>query len=304
MGRVIATKIPINEIKVRSGRRDAAPEAVKRLADSIAENGLMNPITVDAGYNLIAGLHRLEAAKLLGWTEIECSILSVDSLHTELAEIDENLIRTNFSDLELAELLARRKKIYEALHPATVARNQPGHVSNYISSGDKLPSEDRPFSQDAAEKLGVSQRTVERQIQIGENLTPEAKKILKQGGKKITKQNLIKLSRLEPEQQEDAAEQLIRGDIKSVDEYEPLMKRGPDGELHTDNVALYVKEFIGHAGKILKMANWYARHQDYFCSNISSHQLETLEQQLEMTADVLRSFIQILRNPPAPTDGT
>ena len=32
----------------------------------------MNPITVDAGHSLIAGLHRMEAAKLLGWTEVEC----------------------------------------------------------------------------------------------------------------------------------------------------------------------------------------------------------------------------------------
>ena len=33
------------------------------------------------------------------------------------------------SDLELSELLARRKKIYETLHPATIARNLPGQAS-------------------------------------------------------------------------------------------------------------------------------------------------------------------------------
>ena len=62
----------------------------------------------------------------------------MDALHTELAEIDENVIRTGLSDLELSELLARRKKIYETLHPTTIARNLPGHASNYESSGDKL----------------------------------------------------------------------------------------------------------------------------------------------------------------------
>ncbi|MDE7262514.1 MAG: ParB N-terminal domain-containing protein, partial [Oscillospiraceae bacterium] len=73
---------------------------------------MMNPITVDADYTLVAGLHRLEAAKLLGWKEVECSVCELDSLHAELAEIDENVIRTGLSYLELSELLARRKKIY------------------------------------------------------------------------------------------------------------------------------------------------------------------------------------------------
>ena len=99
---------------------------------------MMNPITVDADYTLVAGLHRLEAAKLLGWTEVECTVCELDRLHAELAEIDENVVRTGLSDLELSELLARRKKIYETLHPSTIARNLPGHASNYESSSDAM----------------------------------------------------------------------------------------------------------------------------------------------------------------------
>ena len=60
-------RININEIKVNSNRRKASKDDIQRIADSIAEVGMMNPITVDADHNLIAGLHRLEAAKLLGW---------------------------------------------------------------------------------------------------------------------------------------------------------------------------------------------------------------------------------------------
>lgn len=211
--------ININEIKVGSNRREALPEDVKALAESIAEVGMMNPITVDADNNLVAGLHRLEAAKLLGWTEIECNVCELDELHAELAEIDENVVRTGLSDLELSELLARRKKIYETLHPETIARNLPGHASNYESSTDNLTVEAKTFSQDTAEKMGVSPRTVERHVQIAENLTPEAKEVLRTSERKITKQNLTKLSRLASEQQKDAAKQLAEGKIKSVDEY-------------------------------------------------------------------------------------
>lgn len=67
-------KIKIFQIKINEGRRKVSPEAVHELADSISKVGLLNPITVDKDYNLIAGLHRLEAVKLLGWTEIECTV--------------------------------------------------------------------------------------------------------------------------------------------------------------------------------------------------------------------------------------
>ena len=59
-------KISIDKIKVNPHRREAKPEAVKELAKSMADIGMVNPITVDAEYRLIAGMHRLEAARLLG----------------------------------------------------------------------------------------------------------------------------------------------------------------------------------------------------------------------------------------------
>ena len=111
--------VPISEITVNPGRREAAPGDVKELADSILEVGLINPIMVDQAHTLIAGLHRLEAMKLLGRTEIECTISDLDGLQVALAEIDENFVRKDLSDDEFRELLLRRKEIYESLHPET-----------------------------------------------------------------------------------------------------------------------------------------------------------------------------------------
>lgn len=256
--------ININDIKINPGRREATPGDVQRLSESVAEVGMMNPITVDADYTLVAGLHRLEAARLLGWTEVECSVCELDSLHAELAEIDENVIRTGLSDLELSELLARRKKIYETLHPATIARNLPGHASNYESSSDKLTDEEKPFSQDTAEKMGVSPRTVERHVQIVKNLTPETKEILHSTDMKITKQNLTKLSRLEPNQQAEAAKQLTDGTIKSVDEY----ASGGTATVHEDNYyrtgAFIVDAFLEQNNALSRIPEAYKLHLDHY----------------------------------------
>ena len=292
---VTGMKIPVNEIRVRPGRRDAAPEAVKLLAGSMAENGLMNPVTVDAGHSLIAGLHRLEAAKLLGWTEVECTVCELDGLHAELAEIDENLIRTNCSDLELAELLARRKKIYETLHPTTIARNLPGHASNYKSSGDKLTGEEKPFSRDTAEKMGVSPRTVERHIQIAENLSPETREILRGTDTKITKQNLTKLSRLEPEQQMEAAKRLAEGTIKSVDKYTAgdAVTRGKD---YYCTGAFIVDAFLEHNRTLCRIPEAYKSRLVNYRKILSPRQIKAMIGVAEGSIKMLRDYIAFLES--------
>lgn len=54
----------------------------------------------------------------------------------------------------------------------------------------------KPFSQDTADKLGVNKRTVEQFVQTARDLTPEAKKIIREADSKITKGNALKISRL------------------------------------------------------------------------------------------------------------
>ena len=214
--------VPISEITVNPGRREALLGDVKELADSIAEVGLINPIMVDQAHTLIAGLHRLEAMKLLGRTEIECTVSDLDGLQVALAEIDENFVRKDLSDDEFRELLLRRKEIYESLHPETRATYDGGAFrgnqhQNVV--GENFSATTKSFAQDTADKLGVSPRTVELQIQTAKNLTPEAKEIIK--GTKVTKSDALKLSRLAPDQQTEAANRLVSGDIHSVDEYQP-----------------------------------------------------------------------------------
>ena len=222
--------IPISEITISPGRREVQLEDVKELANSIAEVGLINPIMVDKSHTLIAGLHRLEAMKLLGRTEIECTVSDLAGLQAELAEIDENFVRKDLSDAEFRELLLRRKEIYESLHPETKATYDGGEFRGNQHQkvvGENFSATTKSFVQDTADKLGVSPRTVELQIQTAKNLTPEAKEILRDSDTKITKQSALKLSRLAPEQQREAARQLAAGDIHSVDEYSPTGPEAP-----------------------------------------------------------------------------
>lgn len=223
-------KIAVDEIKINPGRRETSLSGIDELARSISEVGLLNPITVAPDYTLIAGLHRMEAVKHLGWTEIECTICSLDGLQAKLAEIDENVVRTALSAIEYGELLEHRKEIYESIHPETKAGlSQAAGMNRAVGKhvSDKMSPTSKSFAQDTAEKLGVSVRTVQRTMQTMKDLTAEAKDIFRRyPSYKLSQSNAAKLSRLEPKKQKTAAILLASGQIRSVDEYEPEQLEG------------------------------------------------------------------------------
>ncbi|MCI8810963.1 MAG: ParB N-terminal domain-containing protein [Oscillibacter sp.] len=208
-------RIQIDKIKINPGRREALPEYIEELARSIVEVGLLNPITVDHDFTLIAGLHRLEAVKNLGWTEIECTVSSLEGLRAELAEIDENFVRQDLSAINFGDLLLRRKEIFETLHPQS--KNGGDRRSDGFRASKCRSENVKSFVQDTAKKLGVGKRTVERQIQTAKNLTPEAKEILRHVD--VSRENALKISRLAPAQQKEVASLLAAGEIKSIDGY-------------------------------------------------------------------------------------
>ena len=90
-------------------------ESLWKLAESLRQEGLIQPITVrqllpmagdreDPGYELVSGERRLRAAKLLGWTKIEARVISVISEGEVAAKgLIENLQREDLNPIEEAE---------------------------------------------------------------------------------------------------------------------------------------------------------------------------------------------------------
>lgn len=76
----------------------------------------------DGSLHLIAGGHRLEAARRLGWEEIEAKVWTdVTDDWARLMEVDDNLAGSGMNALDTAVFLATRKAVYERLHPETKA---------------------------------------------------------------------------------------------------------------------------------------------------------------------------------------
>lgn len=87
-------------------RIDIAQDAIRDLADSIKQHGLINPITVtdngDDTYTLRAGHCRLLAHELLGRSTIEATVREGTVRDTEGITFAENLHRTQLTPMEEA----------------------------------------------------------------------------------------------------------------------------------------------------------------------------------------------------------
>lgn len=104
-------QIALEDIKVKRRVRQK-PEEIESLMDSMKRYGLLNPITVNSRFVLIAGERRLEAAKRLGWHTINAVVLNETDKISELEmEIEENTQRSNFTEKELMEAYARLERL-------------------------------------------------------------------------------------------------------------------------------------------------------------------------------------------------
>ena len=104
--------VKIEDIKVRRRvRKDLGDLAA--LKESLRNYGLLNPITLNSNYELVAGQRRLEAAKILGWERINAIVIDstvgkIDQLEMEL---EENNQRKDFTDEELLEGYRRLERL-------------------------------------------------------------------------------------------------------------------------------------------------------------------------------------------------
>jgi ParB family chromosome partitioning protein len=171
-------KINIDEIRIIDRKRNAGD--IIQLSASINEIGLLQPITVTSDFRLIAGLHRLTACKYLGWKEIEVNVVDYNSeILSELAEIDENLIRNELTQFDKSIQTSRRKEIYEILHPHTAQGKTTNRANQYTIKNEESPQiEELPrnktesFVEQTAKATNQSRQNVERNSRRGKVLKP------------------------------------------------------------------------------------------------------------------------------------
>ena len=153
-------------------------EEMERLTESIAENGVLVPLTVRASnaerYELVSGHRRKRAAELAGLTSVPCIVRAMNDDEAVIAMVDSNLQRETILPSERAFAYSMRLEAMKHQGQRTdLTCAQLAHKSDGRRSRDIL-----------AEELGVSKDKVQRFIRLT-HLIPELLALVDEGRMKM-----------------------------------------------------------------------------------------------------------------------
>ncbi len=167
-------------------------EEMERLAEGIAENGVLVPLTVrGAGaerYELVSGHRRKRAAELAGLESVPCIVRTMSDDEAVTAMVDSNLQREAILPSERAFAYSMRLEAMKRQGQRTdLTCAQLAHKSDGRRSRDIL-----------AEELGVSKDKVQRFIRLT-RLAPEPLALVDEGRMKMLP--AVEVSHLSQEEQ-------------------------------------------------------------------------------------------------------
>lgn len=156
-----------NDIEIGERHRTLSVDAVNRLAASMKDIGLRQPITIrivdemmvdghlTAGVPvLVAGAHRLAAAKSLEWDTVSCIEIDDDPVTSELWELSENLHRLDLTKEQRDEHIRRYAELLETRRG----------LSAKLANNSAPVGRPKSISTEIAEETGLSARTVRRAL--------------------------------------------------------------------------------------------------------------------------------------------
>lgn len=201
-GRVV--QLPLDQISASpwQARQQFDPLQLQALAESIRQNGLLQPVTVrstgPAAYQLIAGERRVRAARLAGLKTIPALLAEYEEIQAQVLSLEENLQRQQLAPLEEAGAIRQLLGLWGCTQAEGAAR------------------------------LGLSQSALANKLRLLG--LPPAVQALANRHPALTERHLRALLRLDGEAlQLKAARQILKGQL-TVAAAERLVERMAKGE--------------------------------------------------------------------------
>ena len=233
-------ELPIQEIIVPDIKREFVQQStVRQIAESISDIGQLYPILVTADNVLIAGLHRLEALRLLGCPIVRAAKLPISRSLAELVAIDENLFRRGITVLEQGELIVRRTELITELGlrahigqgrpPKAIKSTSPPDLSiSYGENGEPqfALTSTRKTTKELALEHGISERVFQQRAQIIRNIPKDLRDTIRPTALADCRNELLRLAHIpNPDEQRRVVSKVLAGDAMGVQEARTMLSR-------------------------------------------------------------------------------
>ncbi len=191
-------RLNLDLIVVPDRIRPVDDEHAKAIAQSMVQEGLMNPITVrhtpnakGGNYTLIAGAHRLCAAEILDYDQIDAIVVQADKESAALLEVAENLFRNELSVIDRTLFVQTYRELWEKKYGEIQRGGDHGnqYTKDKVAKGkvDPLPNDgdlngkvqSLYFATHVADRIGLSKVSVKLLNRIAQNLQTELRTVLR-----------------------------------------------------------------------------------------------------------------------------
>lgn len=216
-------QVKIKDIIVPNNRR-ALREDLSALMRSIESRGrLIHPITITENKVLIAGAHRLESCKQLGWAEITAIIVTASEIERKMIELEENLCNYRYTALEEQEALEVCREFYESKYPgssprAKSIRNLPKNKTQPIDNLQKPQNELISFTEEMSKKTGKHQRTIQIKLQSIANIPISVRNKIRPSTIADRQKDLNLLSKKKEAEQHILVDLVLSGQCNNISE--------------------------------------------------------------------------------------
>ena len=157
--------LPLHLVKPGTVRTQS-PEKLQELAASIAELGILQPLTVRKNgdhYVVVSGARRLAAAKMAGLNRVPCILTELGETDGELLSLSENLQREDLHYFEEAELL--KKYLTRSGLTQMDAAKKLGRSQSAIANKLRL-LQHSPRVRETLRELGLSERHARELLRV------------------------------------------------------------------------------------------------------------------------------------------
>jgi ParB family chromosome partitioning protein len=219
------TTIAIADI-TPSGLRPVDPLRAQAYAASIEQRGLSQPISLrpdsaaPGKYIVIDGDHRLQAFKILGWTELESGkhivVQEVGEDEAQGRGLDANLF-SGMSALDRAIFLFEAKKRHDKKRGETRGRKRKDvEFKEKEKMADSAIIFSERFSKDAAKRVGLAEVVIKEACRIASRLNPDAIAAIRGTMVEDNQNELRQLADLDGLDQIAVAKAIQTGEAKNV----------------------------------------------------------------------------------------